>query len=98
MGNKADREVRIMDRLQRENKELKQEVKSLKNSIRKLNKGYHKLVEEEVIEEKDLPKPAKLCYDCNKAELQRKTILNRYWWECPNEVCGKRTKTKLEKP
>lgn len=93
MSNKANREQRILDRLYQENRDLKKEVKSLRNSIRKLNKGYVKLEEEEKITEKDIPVEAKLCYDCNRANLEKIVVLNRYWRECPN--CGKRTKTKI---
>lgn len=95
MSRKADREVRVMQRLQQENRSLKQEVKSLRNSIRKLNRGYDKLVEEEKIEEKDIPIPAKICYDCNVGTLEKVSVFGRYWRQCNN--CPKRTKTKMEK-
>lgn len=93
MSKKHDREQRVLQRLQSENRSLKQEVKSLRNSIRKLNRGYHKLEEEEKIEEKDIPIPAKICYDCNVGEMVKTTILNRSWRQCSN--CTRRTKVKI---
>lgn len=95
MSKKYEREHRVLERLQIENKELKQKVKSLTSSIRRLNKGFQKLEEEEKIEEKDIPLPAKICYDCNVGEMVKTTILNRSWRQCNN--CSKRTKTKMEK-
>lgn len=93
MTRKADREVRITQRLQQENRDLKQKVKSLRNSIRKLNKGFHRLEEEEKIEEKDIPLPAKTCYDCGVGEMVKTMILNRSWRSCNN--CDRRTKVKI---
>lgn len=96
MSKKHEREQKVLDRLQRENRELKQEIKSLRNSVRRLNKGFHRLADDDVIEEKEVPIEAKICYDCSVGHLQKVSILGRYWRQCNN--CPKRTKTKRENP
>lgn len=95
MSKKYEREQRIMERLTRENRELKQEVKSLRNSIRKLNRGVNKLVDDEVIKEKDLPEAAKkICFECCVGEMVKINLLGRSWRQC--DSCTRRTKTKFD--
>lgn len=98
MSKKYDRENRIFDRLQEENKKLKQENKRLKKQVSSLSKGYYKFLytdteedtQEAVKQAKEVAK--KICFDCRMGELKLSILGNKYWRYCNN--CTKRTKTK----
>lgn len=92
MSKKWEREDKIIDRLQLENKALKKQVKNLQKSIRRLNKGFHRLEEKEVIETKDIPSEAKKCWDCS-GNYEICVIMNRRFRKCSD--CGKRGKVKV---
>ncbi len=68
-------------------RELKQENRSLHQKIRKLNKGYYRLRDDDKIEDKDIPKEVKLCWDCGTGEYRKVCINNRQFRRC--QECGK---------
>ncbi|NJO65345.1 MAG: hypothetical protein HC836_46815 [Richelia sp. RM2_1_2] len=95
MSKKFEREQKIVDRLERENRELKQKLRQLTNSIRRLSKGHKKLQEIEEPEElkREVRKVAeKICFECNLGTLQLQTILDKYYRSCNN--CNYRTRAK----
>jgi predicted nuclease with TOPRIM domain len=94
MSKKYEREIPIIDRLEKENRELKSENRRLFKLVRRLNKGFYKLLDEEVVEEQQVPEEVvKECWDCGKGKLLVRIVLNRRWREC--DVCDKRTKVKI---
>lgn len=92
LSKRWEREEKIIDRLQIENKALKRRIKHLEKSIRKLNKGYDKLRVEDKVEEKDLPSEAKKCWECN-SEYREIIIANRRFRKC--QGCGKQGKVTI---
>lgn len=97
---KYEREDKIIDRLERENRELKNHIRGLTASIRKLNKGYNKFLfedkeKEAVVSAKKIAK--KICYVCHVGSMEKVSLGNRYFRKCTNEGCENRTKTKEEK-
>jgi len=98
LSKRQDREDRLLERLQEENRTLKQMNRSLQKQVKKLNRGYRKFLavqgeeeEREAVEEaKEVAK--KICWDCNEGEFKKIEIAGRYFRLC--NVCGKRGKTK----
>lgn len=91
--SKWQREDKIQERLEQENRELKKEVHRLHKLVKKLNRGYHKLVEEDLVEEEHIPAEIiKKCWDCN-GEYKEIIIMNRRFRQC--QQCGKRGKVTL---
>lgn len=97
LSRKFDKEGKILDKLQQENKELKQTNRRLQKQVKELSRGYYKFLYTETEEEtqkavnqaKNVAK--KICFDCNVGELQLTIIGSRYWRYCNN--CSKRTKS-----
>lgn len=93
MSKRYEREEKIIDRLEKENRELKKELRTYQKLLKQANKGFHKLRDDDIIEDKDIPASLKkLCWDCN-GELIKMELLSRRWYIC--DQCGKRTKTKF---
>lgn len=98
MSRKADREDRMLERLQLENRELKQTVRSLQKKLKQLSKGYYKfMVAQDEEQEKEAVQEAKetakkLCYDCS-GEYKEIIIINRRFRQCQD--CGKRGKVTI---
>lgn len=93
MSKKYEREEREVERLYKLNRELKAENRRLHKIVKSLNKGYKSMVEEEVIEEEQVPEVAKkYCYQCNGLYLEV-IIANRRFRQC--QECGKRGKVTI---
>ena len=95
MSRKYDREDRIIDRLEQENKKLKQEVRTLQKRVKRLNFGYRKYLDTDPVEKEDKKSveiQQKKCYDCG-GSYNLIIIHNRRFRMCDN--CGKRGKTKI---
>lgn len=98
MSRKSDREDRILERLQEENRTLKQVNRSLQKKLKTLTKGYYKFLnsdsqeeeQEAVFEAKQVA--GKICWDCKVGTLQLIDLVSRYYRQCDN--CSKRTKSK----
>lgn len=91
--SKFKREEKLTERLEKENRELKAENRRLHKLLKRINKGFHKLRDDEKIEEEDIPPILKkICWDCS-GELIKHEIFGRRWYICDN--CGKRTNTKF---
>jgi len=97
--SKHEKEEKIVQRLERENRELKNTVRSMQRKLKQLNKGYYKFLieeqltqEEAVVEAKKIAK--KICYQCHVGEMVKVTVGNRYWRQCTE--CDNRTKSKTE--
>jgi hypothetical protein len=101
MSKRFDRENRVVERLQEENKKLKSENKQLLKRLREATKGYYRYMvadgfdqEQEALKEvKEIAK--KICYDCQIGEYKEIIIINRRFRECQN--CGKRGKVTILK-
>lgn len=95
MSRRQDREDRLLERLQTENKELKQLNRSLMKKVKSLSKGYYKfMVAQDEEQEKEAVQEAKetakkLCYECS-GEYKEIIIVNRRFRQCQD--CGKRGK------
>lgn len=90
---KHKRELDEVERLYKEIRELKAENRSLMKRLRKTNKGYYKLRDDEKIEDEDIPKEVKMCWDCGVGEYKELIVHNRRWRCCTN--CGKRGKVTI---
>ena len=99
MSRKSDREDRLLERLQEENRTLKQINRSLMKQVKKLNRGYLKFTEAETKEEeKEAIKEAKevakkICWDCGTGEYKEIIIMNRRFRKCQD--CGKQGKVTI---
>lgn len=90
---KHEREEKIVDRLNKENRELKAECRRLRKWLKQLNKGFKKLEDDEVIEEKHIPEEMKkICFACARGELKLVILGPRYVRAC--NFCDYRTKGK----
>jgi rubrerythrin len=91
--SKFEREEKVIDRLERLNRELKAENRRLHKLLKQINKGFNKLRDEEKIDEEDIPKVlTKVCWDCS-GELIKYEMVGRRWYTC--DTCGKRTPVKF---
>lgn len=99
MSKRQDREDRLIDRLQEENRTLKQINRSLQKQVKKLSRGYRKFLavqgaeeEKEAVQEaKEVAK--KICWQCNTGEYREVIIANRRFRQCQD--CGKRGKVTI---
>lgn len=100
MSKRWEREERIIDRLNIENKKLKSENKTLRRKLRELSKGYYRfMVAEDEAQEKEAAEQAKevaqkLCYECH-GEYKEIIVVNRRFRQCQD--CGKRGKVTILK-
>lgn len=99
MSKRQDREDRILERLQEENKTLKQINRSLMKQVKKLGRGYRKFMlaqdEGEVDDAVEKVKAAakKMCFACGIGEYKEVIVMNRRWRQCSE--CGKRGKVTI---
>lgn len=99
MSKKYEREERIIERLQQENKILKSENRHLRKKLKELSKGYYKfMIAEDEFKQDEAIQSAKkvaekICYDCSVGNYKEIIIHNRRWRQCDN--CGKRGKVKI---
>ena len=99
MGKKFEREERIIERLQQENRILKSENRHLRKKLKELSKGYYKfMVAEDEFKQEEAVETAKkvaekICYDCNIGDYKEIIIMNRRFRQCTH--CGKRGKVTI---
>jgi hypothetical protein len=96
-----DREDRIIDRLQRENKELKKENRSLQQRLKRVSRGYKAYLDKDPLEEPSRHQENaklegrdadKVCWECN-GSLKVIIVGNRRFRKC--DQCDKRTKVRI---
>lgn len=96
MSKRTDREDKVTDRLERENRELKSLVKGLQKRLKRETKGqrisYKNASKDEPLEPIKSYTPT--CPECAKGELIFKEVFNRSWQHC--SVCEYRTKTIIQ--
>ena len=93
MSKRHHREEDTLERLEKENRKLKSTVRSLLKQLKKINRGYNKLRDDDVIEEKDIPQDIKkMCFECG-AEYKLITVHNRRFRKC--QGCGKTGKVTI---
>jgi hypothetical protein len=98
---RQDREDRILERYQLENRELKQTVRSLQKKLKALNKGYYKfMVAQDEEQEKEAIEAAKetakkICWACGTGEYKEIIVMNRRFRRCQD--CGKTGKITILK-
>lgn len=98
MTKRHEREEKILDRLQKENRALKGENRRLLKKLRELGKGYYKYMvaqdeeqEQEAIQETEAA-VEKVCFNCS-GEYRLFLIANRRFRLC--QSCGKTGKVKI---
>ena len=98
MSKKQDREDRILERLQEENRTLKQINRSLQKKLKTLTKGYYKFLnaegeeeEQEAVQEAKQT-AQKICWTCQEGVLELVNLGIRYYRKCNS--CTYRTKGK----
>ncbi len=90
MSKKYNREERLTERLQEENRKLKSENKTLRRKLRETTKGYYKfMIAEDEEEEKKAIETVKtiakkICYTCQIGELILVDLGVRYYRQCNN--------------
>jgi membrane protease subunit (stomatin/prohibitin family) len=100
MSKRQDREEKVIERLEAENRTLKQINRSLMKRVKKLGRGYRKfMLAQDEGEEQDAVEAAriaakKMCFQCGMGEYKKVEIANRYFRMC--KECGKRGKTKIK--
>ncbi len=98
MSKRHEREQRITERLQLENRKLKSENKTLRRKMRELSKGYYKfMVAEDTEEEQEAVQEAKataqkICWTCKEGILELVNLGVRYYRQCSS--CTYRTRGK----
>ena len=93
MSRGNSKEDKLQESLQNQNRELKAENRRLHKIVKKLNRGYKRLVEEDTIEEKEIPKEViKLCFECS-GEYKLIEVAGRRFRLCQD--CGKRGKVTI---
>lgn len=99
MSKKHEREQRVLERLQEENKILKQANRRLQKQVKELGRGYYKfMVAQDEEQEKEAVHEAretakKICYDCGTGEYKEIIVAKRRWRQCAE--CGKRGKVTI---
>lgn len=96
MSKKFERDEKIIDRLELENRNLKSENRLLRKRLKSLSKGYHKFLLEdgqnEAVEEaQEIAK--KICFQCGIGEYKEIIVVNRRWRQC--QECGKKGKVSI---
>ena len=94
MSRKADREDRVIDRLERENRELKSTVRSLQKRLARVTKGYRgdSDIPQEKPKKKEPPKET-LCHECRQGNLTEVELIGRIIESC--DFCEyRKTRTK----
>ncbi len=93
MSRKENREERVQENLEKQNRELKAEVRRLQKLVKKLDRGFKRTLNH--IENEDVEVPAevvKLCFDCG-GNYREVILINRRFRQCDN--CQKRGKTTI---
>jgi uncharacterized protein (DUF342 family) len=99
MSKRTEREEKVQERLERENRELKQINRSLMKRVKKLGRGYRKfMLAQDEGEEQDAVEAAKIaakkmCFSCGIGEYKEVIVMNRRWRQCSE--CGKRGKVTI---
>jgi hypothetical protein len=96
VSKKWAREEKIVERLERDNRELKATVRTLQKRLKKYSKGFPVEEYEEEVFHKELPKE-KICYSCRIGKLMYVDLGNRYLRACSNCEYKTRSKSKDEK-
>lgn len=88
MSRKQQREVDLVDRLEKENRELKSTVRTLQKRLKKIDKDYRVELEEASKErqleddQKVRKAPAPKCLHCGKGNLFEVDLLGRVFVNC----------------
>lgn len=101
MSKRFDREQRVIDRLEQENRELKKQVRSLQKHLKKLSRGYMNYLDqedtnkEEALKEvkKSAEEAAKVCWTCGQKTYNIVHVANRRFRRC--KECGKQGKVTI---